>query len=44
MCALASRRQFLQAGILAGAALTVPKVHAGESGVLKIGLIGCGGR
>ena len=44
MSALSNRRQFLQTGILAGTALTVPKVHAGETGVLKIGLIGCGGR
>ena len=44
MSILSSRRQFLQAGILTGAALTVPRVHAGETGVIKIGLIGCGGR
>lgn len=44
MFTFTGRRQFLQTGILAGAALAVPKVHAGESGALKIGLIGCGGR
>ena len=38
------RRQFLQTSALAGAALAVPRVHAGETGALKIGLIGCGGR
>ncbi|MCL2119594.1 MAG: Gfo/Idh/MocA family oxidoreductase [Planctomycetaceae bacterium] len=44
-----SRRGFLKAsGVLAGAAITLPimpqRVHASGSDILKIGLIGCGGR
>ena len=47
---IASRRRFLQAsGVLAGAALAgamplARGVHAAGSDVIKIGLIGCGGR
>lgn len=41
-----SRRNFLKASALAGAAVTLgaPRVHAAETGLLKVGLIGCGGR
>ncbi len=41
-----SRRQFLQTTALLSCAASVGgvHVHAGESSVLKIGLIGCGGR
>ena len=45
----ASRRDFLKTTgvIAAGAALVgaaVPKVHAGESNTIRVGLVGCGGR
>jgi len=44
----ASRRRFLQSSVAAGAALSlsqVPMVHAGGgTEILKIGLVGCGGR
>jgi predicted dehydrogenase len=41
----ASRRDFLKAVSAAGAALaTLPQVHAAGSDVIRIGLIGCGGR
>lgn len=43
----ASRRQFLKvSAATAGATLlgSVPAVHAGGSGEIKVGLIGCGGR
>ncbi len=41
-----TRRDFLaaSAATAAGAALLVPHVHAAGSDILKIGLIGCGGR
>jgi len=43
-----SRREFLKSGAaIAGAALTlseVPLVHAGGDDLLRVGLIGCGGR
>jgi len=41
-----SRRNFLKATALSGAALAVgtPRVHAAETGLIKVGLIGCGGR
>ncbi len=41
-----SRRNFLKASALTGAALTLgaPRVHAAENDVLKVGLVGCGGR
>ncbi|MCC6417965.1 MAG: Gfo/Idh/MocA family oxidoreductase [Gemmataceae bacterium] len=41
-----SRRQFLQssAAAAAAAAIAVPAVHAQGQGLLKVGLIGCGGR
>jgi predicted dehydrogenase len=46
----ASRREFLQSstlaagGLLAGSVLQVPAVHAAGSDMLRVGLIGCGGR
>src|SRR5687767_9792035 len=43
----ASRRNFLKTSALAGAATTlsfVPPVHAVGNDVLRVGLIGCGGR
>jgi predicted dehydrogenase len=41
----ASRREFLKTGAaVAGALALVPNVHAAGSDVLKVGLIGCGGR
>jgi predicted dehydrogenase len=43
----ASRRSFLKGTALAGAAATlgqVPLVHAGATSLLKVGLVGCGGR
>ena len=41
-----SRRNFLKAGAASVAALSVgvPRVHAGETDLIKVGLIGCGGR
>jgi predicted dehydrogenase len=46
-----SRRQFLKSGLAATAAATaaatlsqIPAVHAGGSSLLKVGLVGCGGR
>ena len=42
-----SRRRFLQTSALGAAAVaagTVPAVHAAGSDVLKVGLVGCGGR
>ncbi len=41
-----SRRNFLKASAAGVAALSVavPRVHAGESDLIKVGLIGCGGR
>ena len=43
-----SRRQFLQASVVSGAAaygaITGPGAHAAGSDVIKVGLIGCGGR
>jgi predicted dehydrogenase len=44
--AVTSRREFLKASSAAAAAgtLVVPNVHAAGSDVLRIGLIGCGGR
>src|SRR5690242_18175853 len=43
-----SRRTFLKAAAVAGAALTVealaPAVYAAGSDEIKIGLVGCGGR
>lgn len=44
---MTTRRNFLKTGaVLSAAALTMsaPRVHAGETSLLKIGLIGCGGR
>jgi len=44
----ASRRDFLKTSVVAGAAAThlayVPSVHAAGSDVIKVGLVGCGGR
>jgi predicted dehydrogenase len=44
----ASRRNFLKTSAVIGAtavsASTIPAVHAAESDIIKIGLIGCGGR
>ena len=41
-----SRRNFLKTSAAGVAALSVavPRVHAGESDLIKVGLIGCGGR
>ena len=41
-----SRRQFLQGTAAAAVAVgsAVPLVHAGGSGTIKVGLVGCGGR
>ncbi|OAI47608.1 oxidoreductase [Planctomycetaceae bacterium SCGC AG-212-F19] len=40
-----SRREFLQSSAaLAAASLAAPAVHAAGSDILKVGLIGCGGR
>lgn len=41
-----SRRSFLKASAVAGAASVVaaPRVHAAEDNILKVGLVGCGGR
>jgi predicted dehydrogenase len=40
-----SRRDFLKAGVAAAASATVlPAVHAQGTDVIKVGLIGCGGR
>jgi predicted dehydrogenase len=47
----ASRREFLKGSTAAGAtlaaaglSLSVPLVHAGGSGTIRVGLVGCGGR
>lgn len=42
--AIPSRRTFLATSAVTAAALATPAVHAAGSDVLKIGLIGCGGR
>src|SRR5262245_49107544 len=39
-----SRRQFLKTSAVAAGALTVPLAHGQGRDILKIGLIGCGGR
>ena len=41
-----SRRNFLKASALGVAAtsMALPRVHAGEDNIIKVGLIGCGGR
>src|SRR5438874_2068214 len=44
-----SRRGFIKAGAVAGAAVAtglvnVPFVHAAGSDVIKVGIVGCGGR
>jgi predicted dehydrogenase len=39
-----NRREFLQAATAAGTLGTIPNVHAAGSDVLRVGLIGCGGR
>lgn len=39
-----SRRDFLKTSAVAAAGLAVPHVHAAGSDVLKVGLVGCGGR
>src|SRR5688572_22332447 len=39
-----SRRAFLQTTAAVAGALAIPAVHAAGSDVLRIGLIGCGGR
>ncbi|NMD36246.1 MAG: twin-arginine translocation signal domain-containing protein, partial [Planctomycetes bacterium] len=44
-----SRRQFLEKSAAGAAAATlaaaaVPNVHAGEDNVIRLALIGCGGR
>src|SRR6185295_3375329 len=43
---MTTRREFMKgaAAVTAGAALNAPLVHAGGGDLLKIGLIGCGGR
>lgn len=42
---MATRRDFLKRSALIGAAaMAIPRVHAAESAMLKIGLVGCGGR
>jgi predicted dehydrogenase len=38
------RRQFLRASAVTGLAAGLPQVHAGGSDLLKVGLVGCGGR
>ena len=44
MSPMISRRQFLGSTAAATALASVPHVHAAGSDVLRIGLIGCGGR
>ncbi|MDO4586488.1 MAG: Gfo/Idh/MocA family oxidoreductase [Planctomycetia bacterium] len=42
-----SRRHFLKTSVLAGTAVglgSAPRVHASEDNIIKVGLIGCGGR
>ena len=39
-----SRREFLQAAAVAGTLGAIPTVHAAGSDVLRVGLVGCGGR
>jgi predicted dehydrogenase len=41
---VASRRGFLQTTAAAGAVAAIPNAHAAGSDVLRVGLIGCGGR
>lgn len=43
--AVTTRREVLKAGTAAAAAMAIPRaVHAAGSDVLKVGLVGCGGR
>jgi predicted dehydrogenase len=39
-----TRREFLKAAAVAGTLAAVPNVHAAGSDLLRVGLIGCGGR
>jgi predicted dehydrogenase len=39
-----SRREFLTTAALAGTLAALPQVHAAGSDVLRVGLVGCGGR
>src|SRR4051794_15769225 len=39
-----TRREFLQAAALAGTLAAVPNAYAAGSDVLRVGLVGCGGR
>src|SRR5437763_2193810 len=44
MTPISSRREFLTTAALAGTLAALPEVHAAGSDVLKVGLVGCGGR
>src|SRR4051794_34478038 len=39
-----SRREFLTTAAIAGTLATLPNVHAAGSDLLRVGLVGCGGR
>ncbi|MDD3586320.1 MAG: Gfo/Idh/MocA family oxidoreductase [Thermoguttaceae bacterium] len=39
-----TRRDFIKAGLVAAASSSIPKVHAGENNLIRIGLVGCSGR
>ena len=39
-----SRRNFLKGSAIAGSLAAFPNVHASGSGLLRVGLVGCGGR
>src|SRR3954470_19969552 len=39
-----SRREFLQATVAAGTLAAAPAVHAAGGDLLRVGLVGCGGR
>ena len=40
----ASRRMFLKSAAALAGSFTLPDVHAAGAGIIRVGVIGCGGR